>query len=107
MKTKILENSSHGVQEELKAQETEEDLLKSVTRNDLGKMTNEYEADLLPKSGALTYYNIMVCGASGIGKSSFIDLFIDKLNFDKEVSVNESLKESTIVEDIHKYVINK
>ena len=91
MKTKILENSSHGVQEELKVQETEEDLLKSVTRNDLGNMTNEYEAELLPKSGPLTNYNIMVCGASGIGKSSFIDLFIDKLNFDREVNVNESL----------------
>ena len=107
MKTKILENTSHGIQEERKVQDTAAELLASVTLEDLGKAANEDEANLAPKSGPLTHFNIMVCGASGIGKSSFIELFIGGFHFDPEVSVNGSLLESTIVEDIHERVIKE
>ena len=33
------------------------------------------------KKGPKVNFNIMVCGPSGSGKSSFIDLFIRKFNF--------------------------
>ena len=105
MKTKILENTSHGIQEERKALDTAAELLASVTLEALGKAANEDEANLAPKSGPLTHFNIMVCGASGVGKSSFIELFIG--GFHPEVSVNESLLESTIVEDIHERAIKE
>lgn len=39
-----------------------------------------------------SHFNIMVCGASGIGKSSFIELFVGKFHFDSEVSLSESPK---------------
>ena len=70
-------------------------------------MANPLEANLPSKKGPLAHFNIMVCGASGIGKSSFIELFIGKFHFDAEVSVTESMKESTIVDDIHEQVIRE
>lgn len=64
-------------------------------------MANEDEAR------AHSHFNIMVCGASGIGKSSFIELFVGKFHFDSEVSRTDSLKQSTIVEDMHEHVIKE
>jgi septin family protein len=54
------------------------DILSSVTVENMGKL-NSPEA-LIAKKGAATDFNILVCGAAGIGKSSFVELFIKKFN---------------------------
>jgi septin family protein len=36
-----------------------------------------------------TYLNIMVCGASGVGKSSFIEVFLKKFNLKKAIDLIE------------------
>ena len=53
--------------------EDEQDFMKkSVTQSNLHQ-THDI-------SKGFTFQNILVCGASGIGKTSFIDLFMKKLN---------------------------
>lgn len=47
--------------------------------------------NMLRKKGQVTDFNIMVSGATGIGKSSFVDLFIKKF---KLKETREMIKES-------------
>ena len=56
-----------------------DELLKSVTQEALEKGQLQ-RIDKL-RDGA-SYFNIMVCGASGIGKTCFVDMFLGQL--DKE-----------------------
>jgi len=44
----------------------------------------------LARKGAATDFNILVCGAAGIGKSSFVELFIKKFNL---TEANKIIKE--------------
>ena len=52
------------------------ELLNSVCQNNLADLTDP--KNQIQKKGDVTNFNIMVCGAAGIGKSSFVDLFMDK-----------------------------
>ena len=59
--------------------------------------TNEFAA----KKTSTTNFNILVCGSSGIGKSSFADLFMKKFNFAEAKQIlksenDESLKSENI-----------
>lgn len=54
------------------------DVMASVTQENLWEL-NRPEATIA-KKGAATDFNILVCGAAGIGKSSFVELFIKKFN---------------------------
>jgi septin family protein len=58
--------------------DTVADLRGSVTLDNMWKL-NRPEA-VIAKKGAATDFNILVCGAAGIGKSSFVELFIKKFN---------------------------
>lgn len=49
--------------------------MKSVTIEELDKLN---QPNNLQKEGGATDFNIMVCGSSGIGKTSFVDLFLKK-----------------------------
>ena len=84
LKLLLEENGSSSDHEEVKVgspnareevAEKEDPLLASVTLQSL---------DSQPVTKG-TYFNIMVCGAAGIGKSSFTELFVKKFNF-KEAS---------------------
>ena len=37
--------------------------------------------EFAPKKSSVTNFNILVCGSAGIGKSSFIDLFMEKFKY--------------------------
>ena len=78
------ESSEH--EEEAKAG-SPNPLLASVTLQTL-------DSQLLTKG---SYFNIMVCGAAGIGKSSFADLFIKKFNF-REASSKLNMISPKVVE---------
>lgn len=54
------------------------DLKESVTQENLHELLDSFRQ---PEKGHKVNFNIMVCGPSGSGKSSFIDLFIRKFNF--------------------------
>jgi predicted GTPase len=54
------------------------DLLESVTMNNVQNLNSPSN---LARKGAATDFNILVCGAAGVGKSSFVELFLKKFNF--------------------------
>ena len=67
---------SKNLNDSVRHQEDDTDLLKSVTIDELGKL-NRVEGTVITK-GSATDFNILVCGAAGIGKSCFTQLFMKK-----------------------------
>ena len=69
----------------------------------------------LTKRGVYTDFNIMVCGAAGIGKTSFIDLFLKKFNLKAARDLlqrhphqaNQVIKNNKIIQDLHPNAIRE
>lgn len=57
----------------------EQELLKSVTADNMHRLAQSNDV-LCARSAETVRFNIMVCGPAGVGKSSFIDLFLKKFN---------------------------
>lgn len=72
------QNSLSGASKSRNFSEIERDLLGSVSLDNMQKL-NCKEASFA-RNGEGTDFNILVCGAAGIGKSSFVELFIKKFN---------------------------
>jgi len=51
--------------------------------------------DLNTPDEDIKHFNIMVCGASGIGKTSFIDLFMKKFNLDDVQDISSYVGKTT------------
>lgn len=66
----------------------------------------------LARKGAATDFNILVCGAAGIGKSSFVELFIKKFNLTEANKIIKEQKEEPLPSNedcsrYNKYIIKK
>ena len=99
-------SSSGGTQSRAKNMELEKDLLNqdllaSVNINNLHQL-NQEDSNLAHK-GVSTDFNIMVCGGTGIGKSSFVDLFLKKFNYSEATKIIESEE----FESLNKEVIKR
>ena len=73
----------------------------SVNINNLHQL-NQEDSNLAHK-GVSTDFNIMVCGGTGIGKSSFVDLFLKKFNYSEATKIIESEE----FESLNKEVIKR